>query len=214
MADRVPLDFDPPVRQLRAILLGVADDDLTAPTPCPGWTVGVLLSHLIGLSYAFAAAARKSDDVPGTSGPPPEPSAGDLPTHWRSRLPVLLAELETAWRDPAAWTGTATAGGVTMPAADMGVVAMNEVVLHGWDLAQATGQEFFTDPRILETLLEFLSQGPPEGTPGMFGPPVEVDDEATLLDQVVAQAGRDPQWRRHGRRRRPGFTAPSTSAAG
>ncbi|MEV6494342.1 TIGR03086 family metal-binding protein, partial [Actinoplanes sp. NPDC051633] len=202
MADRVPLDFDPPVRQLRAILLGVADDDLTAPTPCPGWTVGALLSHLMGLSYAFAAAARKSDDAPGVSCPPPEPSAADLPTHWRSRLPVLLAELETAWRDPAAWTGTATAGGVTMPAADMGVVAMNEVVLHGWDLAQATGQEFFTDPRILDTLLEFLSQGPPEGTPGMFGPPVEAHDEATRLEQVVARAGRDPQWRRHGRRRR------------
>jgi uncharacterized protein (TIGR03086 family) len=214
MADRVPLDFDPPVRQVRALLLGIADEDLTAPTPCPDWTVGALLVHVIGLSYAFAAAARKADDVPGTSGPPPPPSADDLPTHWRSRLPVLLAELATAWKDPAAWTGTATVGGVTMPAAEVGVVAMNEVVLHGWDLAQATGQEFFTDPRILEALLEFMSQGPPEGTPGMFGPLVEADDEASLLDQVVARAGRDPQWQRYGRRRRPGFTAPSTSAAG
>jgi uncharacterized protein (TIGR03086 family) len=213
MADRVPLDFDPPVRQLRALLLGVVDEDLTAPTPCPDWTVGTLLVHIMGLSYAFAAAARKTDDATG-GGPPPEPNADDLPPHWRSRLPVLLAELSTAWRDPAAWTGTATAGGVTMPAADMGTVAMNEVVVHSWDLAQATGQEFFCDPRILETLLEFVSQGPAEGTPGMFGPPVEVDGEANLLDLLVARVGRDPQWRRHGRRRRPGVTAPSTSAAG
>lgn len=214
VADQVPMDFDPPVRALRALLLGVTDDDLTAPTPCPDWTVGTLLHHITGLSYAFAAAARKATDVPGADGPPPEPSADALPPHWRSRLPVLLEELATAWKDPAAWAGTATAGGVTLPAGAMGMVALDEVVMHSWDLAQATGQEFAADPRILEALLEFVSQGPEEGTPGLFGPAVPVDDEASLLDQLVARAGRDPQWQRTGRRRRPGFNAPSTSAAG
>jgi uncharacterized protein (TIGR03086 family) len=208
VADRVPLDFDPPVRQLRALLLGVADEDLTAPTPCPDWTVAALLDHLMGLSWAFAQAAKKLTDAPGTASPPPQPSADNLPPHWRSRTPVLLEELATAWKDPAAWTGTAQAGGVTMPAAAMGVVAMNEIVMHSWDLAQATGQEFAADPRILEALIEFLSQGPEEGTPGMFGPKVPVEDEATLLDQALALAGRDPSWQRTGRRRRKGFPAP------
>ena len=60
MADRVPLDFDPPVRQLRALLLGVTEEDLAAPTPCPDWTVGALLVHLMGLSWAFAQAAKKA----------------------------------------------------------------------------------------------------------------------------------------------------------
>ncbi len=214
MADRVPLDFDPPVRQLRALLLGVTDEDLTAPTPCPDWTVAALLDHLMGLSWAFAQAARKLTDAPGTAGPPPPPSADNLPTHWRSRMPVLLEELATAWKDPAAWTGTAQAGGVTMPAADMGVVAMNELIMHSWDLAQATGQEFAADPRILEALIEFLSHGPAGGTPGLFGPVVAVEDEAELLNQALGRAGRDPLWRQTGRRRRKGFTAPSTSAAG
>ncbi|GLY96805.1 TIGR03086 family metal-binding protein [Actinoplanes sp. NBRC 103695] len=213
MADQVPLDFDPPVRRLRALLLGVADEDLTAPTPCPDWTVGDLLHHIQGLSYAFAAAARKAADGPGTDGPPPQPSAAELPPHWRSRMPVLLEELATAWKDPVAWTGTATAGGVTLPAAEMGLVAMDEVVLHSWDLAQATGQEMAADPRILESLLEFISRGPERGVPGLFGPAVEADDEATLLDLVVARAGRDPRWHETGRRRRPGFTAPSTTVA-
>jgi uncharacterized protein (TIGR03086 family) len=195
------LDFDPPVRQLRALLLGVTDVDLADPTPCPDWTVGALLDHIIGLSWAFAQAARKSTDAPGVSAPPPAPSAANLPPHWRSRLPAMLEDLATAWKDPAAWTGTAEAGGVTMPAGEMGLVAMNEVVMHSWDLAQATGQEFATDPRILETLIEFLSQGPEEGTPGFFGPVVAVDDEASLLEQAVARAGRDPSWRRPKRRR-------------
>ena len=195
MADRVPLDFDPPVRQLRALLLGIDEHDLDAPTPCPHWTLGDLLDHIIGLTYAFTQAARKMTDAPGTSGPPPQPSAANLPPHWRSRLPVLLEELSNAWKDPAAWTGTARAGGVTMPATAMGTVAMNELVMHSWDLAKATGQEYAADPRTVEVLIEMLSQGPREGTPGLFGPVVEVDGDALPIDQAVGLSGRDPGWR-------------------
>jgi uncharacterized protein (TIGR03086 family) len=193
VADRVPLDFDPPVRQLRALLLGVTDDDLAAPTPCTRWTLGDLLDHIIGFTYAFTQAARKQTD--GATTAPPEPSAANLPVHWRSRLPVLLEELATAWKDPAAWSGTARAGGVEMPAATMGAVAMNELTMHSWDLARSTGQEIFADPRTLEVLIEMLSQGPRDGTAGMLGPAVEAGDEATLLDQAVALSGRDPSWR-------------------
>ncbi|MGX6602201.1 TIGR03086 family metal-binding protein [Micromonosporaceae bacterium Da 78-11] len=193
MADRVPLDFDPPVGQLRALLLGVDDDELTGPTPCPDWTVAAMLDHLMGLSFAFTQAARKRADSAG--GPPPEPSAQRLSRHWRSRLPVLLEDLSTAWKDPAAWTGTAEAGGVTMPATALGTVAMNELVMHSWDLARATGQEYATDPRILETLIEFLSQGPAEGSPGMFGPVVVTEAEPALMDQALALAGRRADWR-------------------
>ncbi|MEU4694132.1 TIGR03086 family metal-binding protein [Actinoplanes sp. NPDC023714] len=191
MADRVPLDFDPPVRQIRALLLGVDERDLTTPTPCPGWPVAALLDHLMGLSYAFAQGARKR----GEGTPAVEPSADHLSRHWRSRLPVLLEELATAWKDPAAWTGTASVGGVTLPATDMGVFAMIELVVHGWDLSRSTGQDFAADPRALDMLVDFLSQGPAEGTPGLFGPvvPVAADDDPLL--QVVGLTGRDPAWR-------------------
>ena len=194
MADRVPLDFEPPVRQVRALILGITDDHLTAPTPCPDWSVGDLLDHLVGLSWAFTQAAKKTDPTGSASGPP-QPSAANLSPHWRSRMPVVLEDLASAWSLPAAWEGTAQAGGVTMPAAAMGHVAINELTMHGWDLARATGQEFAADPRILEPLIEFLSQGPAEGTPGLFGPRVEVEDEAALLDQALGLAGRDPHWR-------------------
>lgn len=209
MADRVPLDFDPPVRQIRALLLGVDDRDLVAPTPCPGWTVAALLDHLMGLSVAFTMAARKRAGVPGTDGPPPQPSADHLSPHWRSRLPVLLADLSIAWRDPAAWTGTAQAGGVTLPATAMGAVAMNELVMHGWDLARATEQDYAADPRVLEVLVEFLGQGPADGTPGLFGPRIPVDPEEDLLARAVGLAGRDPSWRPP--RRRPVPTHAATS---
>lgn len=201
MADRVPLDFDPPVRKLRALLLGVGDDELIAPTPCPDWTVAALLDHLMSLAYAFTRAAHKRTDAPGIAEPQPPASAQHLSRHWRHRLPVLLEDLATAWKDPASWTGTSRAGGVTMPATSSGAVAMTELIMHSWDLARATGQEYAADPRTLEVLIEFLAQGPPVGTPGLFGPAVPTDSEATLLDQAVALSGRDPAWRPPRRRR-------------
>jgi uncharacterized protein (TIGR03086 family) len=199
VADRVPLDFDPPVRRLRALLLGVDDDEMTAPTPCDDWTVAALLDHLMALSYAFTQAAGKRIDASGTEGPPPPPSAQHLSRHWRSRLPVLLEDLSTAWKDPLAWTGTAVTGGATMPATAVGTIAMNELIMHSWDLARATGQDYAADPRTLEVLVEFLAQSQSRDgdgdAAGFVGPPIPADPEETVLEQALSLTGRRANWR-------------------
>jgi uncharacterized protein (TIGR03086 family) len=195
VADTPPLDLHPLARQLKSLMYGVADETLAAPTPCAQWTVGDLLDHLMALSVAFTRAARGPDRA-ADGDPPPEPSAARLHPQWRSRLPGQLNGLADAWADPEAWTGTATVGGVTLPADRMGLFGANELTMHGWDLARATGQDFAADPRLLETLVGFLSQLPAAGTPGLFGPVVPIDDEEALLDRAVALTGRDPAWRR------------------
>ena len=230
MADRVPLDLDPPVRQLRLLLLGITDDDLRSPTPCDDWTVGDLLDHIVEVTRALTQAAQKLTEAPGTAAPMPPPSATRLPTHWRGRLPVLLEDLATAWKNPSAWTGSAQYGGTAMPAVAAGTEAANELTMHGWDLARATGQDFATDPRILEALIEFLSSpkalgfsapsgGPAAGTvaghAGRAVPVIEAGDEQMLLEQALELSGRDPAWRPP-RRSVPvqrGVSARSTSAA-
>ena len=191
MADRVPLDLDPPVRQLRLLLLGITDDDLSSPTPCDDWTVGDLLDHIIEVTRALTQAAQKLTEAPGTATPPSRPSAARLPTHWRGRLPVLLEELATAWKNTAAWTGSAQYGGTAMPAIAAGTEAVNELTMHGWDLARATGQDFATDPRNLEALIEYLSQNT-----GRAVPVIEAGDELLLLEAALTLSGRDPAWRR------------------
>jgi uncharacterized protein (TIGR03086 family) len=194
VADRVPLDFDPPVRKLRALLLGITDDDLSAPTPCDDWTLGDLLDHISQVTHTFIQAARKIADA-STAARPGRPSGANLPAYWRSRVPVLLEDLAVAWRDPAAWTGTAHAAGLTLPATEMGTVAMTELIMHSWDLARSTDQEYAADPRILDVVIEMLSEGACQGMPEVFGPPVEAGDEASLLEEVVALSGRNPAWR-------------------
>jgi uncharacterized protein (TIGR03086 family) len=90
------------------------------------------------------------------------------------------------------------AGGVTMPAETTGAVALDELVLHGWDLARATGQPFACDPASTAAVLAFTSaMAQPEQAAtreGLFGPVVEVPEDAPTFDRALGLAGRDPAW--------------------
>ncbi len=77
----------------------------------------------------------------------------------------------------------------------MGKVALNELVIHGWDLARATGQPYAPDATTTEAIFELLSAWEnPDGTPGLFGPVVRVRSDAPMLDRAVGLSGRDPAW--------------------
>ncbi|MER7457939.1 TIGR03086 family metal-binding protein [Micromonospora sp. NPDC126480] len=184
--------FGPAAGSLKTLLHGVTDDQLTRPTPCASWTVADLLDHLMGVTVAFRTAAEKGPDAaPAGPGDP-----GELDPQWRSRLPVRLDELVAAWGEPAAWTGETSAGGVVLPAEVMGVVALNELVVHGWDLASATGQPYDVDDRTVETIHRLVSQqASSDGTPGLFGPSIALPAGAPLLDRVLGLTGRDPRWK-------------------
>jgi uncharacterized protein (TIGR03086 family) len=191
------IDLEPAVREVIRLLDGVTDDHLSSPTPSPGTSVGALLDHFMSLSLAFTAAAGKTVDQ-GNDAPPPAASADNLPPDWRTALPARLRDLADAWRDPAAWEGTTLAGGVTSPAEQMGVVALDELVLHGWDLAKATGQPFTCDPASARAVLAFTeASARPENAgmrEGLFGPVVDVPPDAPPFDRALGFAGRDPAW--------------------
>jgi uncharacterized protein (TIGR03086 family) len=71
-------------------------------------------------------------------------------------------------------------------------------VIHGWDVARASGQPYDCDPELLNAVHGFVPQfAGPEQEParkGLFGPVVAVPDDAPLLDRVIGLAGRDPAW--------------------
>lgn len=193
------LDLTPAAREVTRLLDGVADDQLADPTPCADTSVAALLDHLMGLSLAFTWAARKTTQGEGDTNPSGGPAGAEhLDPDWRTQLPRRLSELAEAWQDPAAWEGTTEAGGVTMPAETTGVVALDELVLHGWDLARATGQSFTCDPASTAAVLEFTRESAqPEqaaSREGLFGPVVDVPDDAPPLDRALGFAGRDPAW--------------------
>ena len=97
-----------------------------------------------GADGCVQLAARKAadDDRLAAASPPGGASADHLDPDWRRVLPQRLDELAEAWRDPAAWQGMTEAGGLEMPGEVTGAVATNELLIHGWDLARATGQPY------------------------------------------------------------------------
>jgi uncharacterized protein (TIGR03086 family) len=189
------LDLHPAAREVARLLDGVTDDQLSAKCPAD-CDVATLLDHLMGLTMAFTWAAEKSTP-PEASGPPTS-SAANLDPDWRSVLPGRLDALADAWSQPSAWDGMTEAGGVTMPGEVIGVVALDEIVMHGWDLARATGQDFRCDPASVEAVLEFTARSAePEqaaSREGLFGPVVSVPADAPAFDRALGFAGRDPAW--------------------
>ncbi|MEU6066363.1 MULTISPECIES: TIGR03086 family metal-binding protein [Streptomyces] len=194
MTDTI-LDLGPQTRELLRLAEGVTDEQLSAATPCPGCAVRNMLGHLLGLSVAFRDAARK--DLGTTTDTSPTAAEPDIGPGWREELPKVLDELAEAWREPAAWTGMTRAGGVDLPGAVAGAVAADELVIHGWDLARATGRQYTPDPAALQASYGFLlaaADNPDRGN-GAFGPVVPVPADAPLLDRAVGLSGRDPGWR-------------------
>jgi uncharacterized protein (TIGR03086 family) len=187
------IDLTPATIRMTAIVEGIGDDQLDAATPCPGYSVGAMLDHVGGLSQAFRAAAAK--DLRPLTDTAPGPSATELEAGWRESIPQHLAALGEAWRDPAAWEGMTRAGGVDLPGEVAAIVAVDELVVHAWDLAVATGQPYEPTPELLAAATSFAEQfddAPRDGS--LFGPAVEVPADAAPLHRLLGLTGRDPGW--------------------
>lgn len=187
------IDLKPATSLVADIVDGVRENQLDDPTPCPDTPVRDLLNHLLGLTVAFRDAAGKVEG-PTTSTPPPKVS-NPLPDDWQDQLRSQLDQLAQAWCDPYAWEGMTMAGGVRFPSAAAGLVALNEVQMHGWDLARATGQPYEVPDTLAEAVLPIVTpSGDDSAREGMFGPPVAVPEDASVFDRVLGLGGRDPNW--------------------
>jgi uncharacterized protein (TIGR03086 family) len=185
----IPLDLEPAADLLADLVRRVPDEALARPTPCPEMSLRELLDHVSGFALTFTAAARRTER--------PVPSEGGRPgDDWPARLPAELAELAEAWRDPQAWEGSTEAAGVPLPGATAGLFALDELVVHGWDLAVAAGLPYDPDPVTLQALHDFVADLVARGRvrPGLWEPPVPVSADASLLERTLALTGRDPRW--------------------
>lgn len=186
------MDLTPACQRTSDVLANVTDAQLAAATPCNPMRLRDLVQHIGELSLAFTAAARK-DFGPLTDTPPA--NTGELDADWRTSFPARLAGLAKAWGDPAAWEGMSRAGGIDFPAEIGGLIALSEVVIHGWDVARVTGQPYDVDAESADAVLRNVEQTAAEGpVEGLFGPAVPIADDAPVLDRIIALSGRDPAW--------------------
>ncbi|QYG93070.1 TIGR03086 family protein [Iamia sp. SCSIO 61187] len=173
-----------------AIVEGIGDDQLDAATPCADYDVAALVGHLLHWGPSLVGAGRKEVV------PPPEGDEVPAEGSWRAGLEAHVAALTAAWSAPGAWEGTTRMGGpMEMPAATVGGIVLAELVVHGWDLARATGQQpSWPDPLLEVAHAELSAMAEVGRRMGAFGPEVAVAEDAPVLDRLLGVAGRDPAW--------------------
>lgn len=188
------IDLRPATDRVGRLVADLHDDQLVLATPCATATVGDLVDHLGMFVSNFTLVAGKELDE-ATSQPPPAFDARNLEPGWRDRLVRDLDALATAWSDDAAWQGSTWVAGMLLPAEMVGLIALDELVVHGWDLAVSTGQAYEPPAPEVEAALSFVANfdAPRDGS--LFGPVVEVAADAAAFERLLGLTGRDPSWR-------------------
>lgn len=189
------------------VIAGLRADQMGCPTPCEGMTVGQLLGHLRTVADRVARMGRDEalfDHVTE----PPAPADGDHTRWWEEAGDAITA----------AWTEQRLAQPVVLPwmqgtAAEALAGYVNEVTVHTWDMARATGQDVAWDDEAVAVGLAALQAVLPgvgrtaefeamraEMPPEMadfelpFAEPVAVAADAPMIDRSVAYNGRNPAW--------------------
>lgn len=173
----------------KQLVAGVTDDQWAQPTPCPDWTVRELVNHLVGGNRLFAEILHGDADALGhRQGGLGRDHLGDDPL---AGYRVAAEELLAAVRQPGVLEQTFTLPPGRVP----GIVALHlrlvETLVHGWDLAQATGQQTRFPDAIVEQELAFTRGKLAElGSSRAFAPPEPVAEDAPPIDQLAACLGR------------------------
>ena len=170
------------------IVAGVRPEQLHDPTPCRDWDVRLLLNHIIGGNYMFAEVARGGTaEATGEMEDYTRPNPG---SNYLTSAESVLA----AWSEPGVMQRRCRMPFGEIPAPAAVSIHFLDVVVHGWDLARATGQDTAIDADLAEEALDishgFLS--PELRALGAFGPEIPAADDDPLHARLVAFMGRRP----------------------
>ena len=165
---------------IQPILWNLTADDRPKPTPCTEFTCHDLAEHLFGSLTGLGAMAGATVV---------DPQEGSL----ENRVSVMAAQVIDAWRsvDP---SGTVPGpGGSELPASFAASILPLELLLHGWDLAQGSGQRLHVSDEVVEYVRGLAETVVPavRGS-GSFADEVTPAEGATSMDGLAAFAGRTP----------------------
>ena len=152
-------------------------------SPCEGWSARDVLSHNIGMCQMITGIAHcigaESAGQPEVINPLEE---------WRS----AFAETREALDDPEALAQKVqTPWGHLVVDRFVGVVTVDPLI-HTFDLAVATGQEVVIDEGLAEAGYVQLQKAGDMIRGERFGPEIQLDGNESVVEKLVAMAGRDP----------------------
>jgi uncharacterized protein (TIGR03086 family) len=166
------------------LITNVRLEQWSAPTPCTDWTVRQLVDHLIGMNRVFAALLA---DEP----PPRRPAADHIEADPVGAYRDSAARLQAAFDQPGVLERTYRSPLGEATGAERLQIRLYDLLAHGWDLAQATGQPAALPDDVAEQSLAFVrTQLTEHARPGRFGPAERAAEDARAIERLVAFLGR------------------------
>lgn len=164
---------------LGEVVGGIDPDQLEAPTPCADFTVRGVLEHMIGGATAFAAAFRGEDA--------PEAALDDP----LGRFGPVLADLAEAISAPGALDRTIAAPFGEVSGDTFARFVVLDGLVHGWDMATATGQAYDPPRELVEAVDGFARQALDPLRDGQtFADAIEPEPTASPIERLAAYTGR------------------------
>ena len=198
--DEIKIRYKKHADQFEAKIAAIEPGQWANQSPCAEWTARDVVSHIVDMHAAMIPASAAEQLRHRAVGPAPSVADDPLAAFRAARADVeaVLNDPELAGQVINSPTGPMTA------AQHIDQVVSDDMVLHGWDLARATGQDDTMDPEDVDRMWTDLQAIPaslldkmrtPEAFgPGIFvyGPEVKVPDDASKQDKLLAAIGRQP----------------------
>jgi uncharacterized protein (TIGR03086 family) len=173
--------------QLGPVLGGVVSqirsDQLDQPTPCADFTVRGVLGHMVAGATSFAAGFRGQPAPADTNNGSADPLTDFGPA---------LTGLAEAMHSPGALDRTITAPFGDVPGDAFARFVILDGLVHGWDLATATGQAYDPPDALVAAVDTFAREAivPAMREAGMFAAPEDAPADATPIERIAAFTGR------------------------
>jgi uncharacterized protein (TIGR03086 family) len=165
------------------LIEGVREEQWSAPTPCTDWTVRQLVNHLVGMNLVFAALLSNQA--------PPERVADRLGKDPIGAYRESGSALQAAFEQPGVLERTYQSPLGAATGSDRLQMRLYDLLVHGWDLAQATGQPAALPDDLAEQSRAFArAQLSTQPRTGRFGPVQPIADGAPAIDRLAAFLGR------------------------
>ncbi|MBV6509360.1 MAG: hypothetical protein JJLCMIEE_02429 [Acidimicrobiales bacterium] len=173
--------------ETRRRVAAVTSDQLELSTPCEDWSVRELLNHIVaGNLWAAELAAGKAIDEVG------DRLDGDvLDDDLLSAYEQSAKLASDVFAEPGAMEAMCAVSYGPVPGSVYCGHRVLDVVIHGWDLATATGQDDVIPAALVQVCQEILEpQLEALQASGAFGEEVEVGSDADPQARLLALLGR------------------------
>jgi uncharacterized protein (TIGR03086 family) len=173
---------------IRDLIANTAAEQLDNPTPCGKWTARDLINHMVGGGMMFGAALKGEAVEMDFDAPMPDLLGDDAAAAWDNAVKAFSEGVDS----PGALERDVTLPFATVPGSVVLEIAKFDLLVHAWDLAQATNQKFDPPADVVEPAIGAAQMIiAPEARDGdTFAAEVAAPADATPIQRLAAFTGR------------------------